>query len=114
MSRELPYFPPPGTKYPWVNKTLNYSAWTCNLSTQMEPSLYLYPMNVQLWVDFNEQWCWILEVTDFTHNRMTKKGVAIDGLAACLAAEELGEAEVVKLLPDWVRTALKNKWRPPA
>jgi hypothetical protein len=115
MSFELDYFPPNGTKWKWSSKALNYSPWLCNLARQKEPGLNLWPLDVMLIVDLvKDRWVWQVEVIDFQHQRAIIKGAENDPLKACFAAEIAGEGVLADLLPDWVRAALANKWRPPA
>ncbi len=116
MSREQEYFPPSGTKWKWHHKSLNYSPWSCDLSDQREPEIkFRTPLFVYLTVDKrNERWHWRVEVTDFANKRTNLAGSSSDPFMACEAAELFGEQELDKLLPDWVRTALTNNWRPPA
>mgnify|MGYP001335384628 CR=1 FL=1 len=115
MSFELDYFPPSGTRWQWHPKTLNYSPWYCNFSKQREPELNLWPMSINLQVDRKgEKWVWIVDVINFQHERSHVRGEAGTSLEACLAAEAAGQTLLNDLLPDWARTALENKWRPPA
>lgn len=116
MSRALDYFPPKGTRWQWSTKALNYSSWTCNVARQREPQLTLWPMDVIAWVDVREddgRFLWGVNVIDWTHGRRTFRGDETDALRACRAAEACAELAIDELLPDWIRTALTNKWRPP-
>jgi len=115
MSREQPYFPPQGTAYRWESKALQYSPWVCLLSQQKEPDLWLFPLDVTLRVSLDDgKWRWYANMTDFHYVRTTLSGVEPDSLTACLTAERFGLEWLADRLPDWVRTALANKWRPPA
>jgi hypothetical protein len=115
MTKELGYFPPNGTKWKWEPKTLNYSPWICCLSRQREPKLFMYPFDIKLIVDLiNTHFHWVIELIDFQGNYSIISGISEDPLQACLTAEEIGECKMDELLPDWIRTALENKWRPPA
>lgn len=116
MSMELSFFPPNKTKYKWGNKVLNTSCWYCELSRQKVSSsdLFIFPMSVMLSVDLDkDRYVWRVEVCDWKHKRSYVEGSSADSLKACLAAEKAGEAEYKRLMPNWVWTALKNKWRPP-
>ncbi len=116
MSRGQDYFPPKGTKFKWENKALDYSPWYCNLSGQKEPKLWLFPLYVNLTVDYHEKtgmFNWTIDVCDFVYNHTILSGCNGTALKACLIAEKIGEVELKKHLPRWVKTALANKWRPP-
>jgi hypothetical protein len=114
MSREQDYFPPQGTKFKWGNKELKHLWWNCNLSTQKEPKLFLFPLNVHLAVDLRDGlFHWDVKVTDFIHNHSAFSGTSKTAIGACCQAEDVGEAELAKHLPRWVKTALRNKWRSP-
>lgn len=111
MSRELPYFPPNGLRWTWAAKTLAYSAWSCDLSSQKEGDTW--PMQVALYVDLIDgKWLWDVAICDFQHRSLYVRGSARSGRAACLAAERRGEKELSKLLPEWVRLARVHGWRP--
>ena len=72
-------------------------------------------MSVTLVVDkIDGAYHWQVEVCDFVFKRHQIKGIENTPLKACRAAERVGERELEKLLPAWVRTALLHKWRPPA
>lgn len=114
-NHDLEYHPPKGTKWVWHPKALNYSPWNCDLSRQKEPGLDLWPLSILLHVCKSKgEWLWFARTVDFKHKRTTLTGSSDDPLKACLAAEEAGEHILAEFLPDWVRTALANKWRPPA
>jgi hypothetical protein len=113
MSRQQDYFPPQGTKF----KALNYSPWHCDLSQQKYAKLFLHPLNVHLYVDYDEEtgmFNWTADITDWLYQRTYMRGVRGNALKACLEAERVGGIELEKHLPRWAKTALKNKWRPPA
>jgi hypothetical protein len=115
MSRELDYFPPKGTKFQWGSKELQYSPWYCNLGKQREPGIWPSPLSVLLCVDLIQgQYKWHVKTWDFSHRSSNISGVATTALEACLAAECAGERFLDEQLPDWVRVALANNWRPPA
>lgn len=114
MSREQEYFPPQGTEFKWGSKPLNYSPWHCDIGSQMEPALSLWPMRVTALVDLRDgSYVWRVAVTDFAYKRSYLHGSDRDALAACLEAERAGKTKLQELLPSWVREALANKWRPP-
>lgn len=115
MSYELAYFPPKGTRWTWSSKSLNYSPWVCQLSSQKEPKLFLHPLNIVLIVDkVDDNYTWYVEICDFMFKRVVFKGTQKTPLKACRAAERIGERALKKLLPSWARTALQHKWRTPA
>lgn len=71
-------------------------------------------MDITLRVNLiKEKYIWEVNVITFDHLRYSIKGEELDGLKACLKAEETGDNELTLLLPDWIKTALANKWRPP-
>jgi hypothetical protein len=114
MSKELDYFPPNGTKWKWESKTLQHSPWICCLSTQRERKLFTWPLSIVAVVDLADGlYHWTVEVCDFRGDRSALFGFSDDPLKACLDAEKFGELRMDDLLPDWARTALVNKWRPP-
>ncbi len=113
MSYELDYFPPQGTKWAWGSKALNYSPWVCNLADQREPGVWLWPLSVVLFVDKKgEYYTWWVQVRPFKGKDYNLKGKTKSALRSCKTAEEKGEKELDKHLPNWARTALKNGWRP--
>lgn len=118
MSVELAYFPPRGTKYKWHPKSLNYSPWTCRLSDERESKIrFKTDMSVACTVDkIDGKYKWNIEVRHWDPNVKVRRitGMTDDPLKACLEAERVGDVELGKMLPDWVRTALENNWRPPA
>lgn len=115
MSFEQKYFPPNKTKWEWGAKQLTYSGWVCDLSCQKEKGLWLWPLSVILYVDLVDgRFCWCVKVHTFKRERYDIDGSCKDPLRACRTAEKIGERELKKLIPKWVRTALKNGWRSPA
>jgi hypothetical protein len=115
MSHELDYFPPNKTKWKWGAKVLRNKEWWCDLSHQREAGLDMFPASVDLTVDLIDgKYWWRVSVRNFSYKDSELNGTSKDPLKACLRAEKVGEAMLDKLLPDWARTALKNKWRPPA
>lgn len=114
MSLELDYFPPSKTRWQWHPKTLNYSPWKCDFGKQREAGLDLWPLSIALSVDIKDgEWAWFVDVINFRHERSQVKGTAKTPVEACLAAEAAGQSILTDLLPDWARTALEHKWRPP-
>ena len=116
MSRTQDYFPPKGTTWQWGHKALNHSPWHCNLTRQKEPDLHPFPLAAHLSVSLQDDglYLWIVDMSDFRYQRTTKQGICKTALEACLEAEHTGEAYLTAMLPDWVRTALTNGWRPPS
>ena len=114
MSKAQDYFPPKGTKFQWAPKVLNHSPWTCAISRQMHPNLYLFPLSVCANVDLIENtFVWTVTVAGFNHSRTTRSGKERTAADACFRAEAVGQAETNKSLPDWAITALTHGWRPP-
>ena len=109
MSYELDYFPPePFNKNGWGSKPLNYSPWRKYLYSES-------PARISLEVDlFEGVYHWSVEVTDWNYKHTRYIGTTMTAVEACEKAEQIGN-ELLKLLtPNWVISALKNKWRPPA
>jgi hypothetical protein len=108
MSYELDYFPPkPFNSNGWSSKTLNYSPW--------RKSLYLgSPAQISLEVDlFDGVYKWVVNVTDWNYKHTRYVGRAKTAKEACQKAEDMGETQLYVLTPDWIKTALQHKWRPP-
>lgn len=112
MSYRQDYSPPKkgkkGTKYLWHSKALNYSPWRAEFWG-------CWPASISAWVDQREDdgvFLWRVEVRNFNHDRRVLKGEAPDGLSACLAAEQVGEAEKRLLWLPWMKKAIKAGWRP--
>lgn len=114
MSFELDHFPPKGSRWAWGSKTLTTSGWGCDLARQMAGASRIWPMAIYLHVDLvGGRYHWLVEVTDWKHKRETFSGESKTALKALSAAEEVGERAFHDLMPDWIRTALANGWRPP-
>lgn len=109
MSQELDYFPPkPFNSTGWGSKSLNYSPWRKSL-------YYDSPANIDLEVDlFDGMYRWSVEVTDWNYKHTRYVGKTKTAVEACQKAEDMGENLLHVLTPDWIKTALQNKWRPPA
>jgi len=111
VSYELEYFPPVGSKFKWTPKALNYSPWACDLSHQIDSNLW--PLLVSATVDLLEgRYKWRVDIIDWHHRRSHREGECDSALAAILVAESTAESEFQRLMPDWVKTALANGWRP--
>ena len=111
MSEELGYFPPKGTKFPWKEKTLNYSPWVCSLDDHVGLQ---WPASVVCRVDLLDGiYRYSVEITDWKHNKSRLDGPAYNAIQAVAKAEHIGEREAKKLLPSWVKKALAEGWRPP-
>lgn len=108
MSYELDYFPPkPFDKTGWGSKSLNYSPWYKRLYDE-------WPASVTLTVDLIDGvYKWSVDVCGWEFHRIRFVGKASSAVEACRKAEEIGELQKSCLTPDWILTALENKWRPP-
>jgi hypothetical protein len=108
MSYELDYFPPkPFNGTGWGSKSLNYSPWRKSL-------YYNSPANIDLEVDLIDgMYRWSVEITDWNYKHTRYIGKAKTAVEACKKAEKIGNEQLKLLTPDWIKTALENKWRPP-
>lgn len=109
MSKMLEYFPPkPYCDTGWKHKSLNYNPWIKYLVDQ-------HPCRITLYVDLDENgYYFTVDIYDWLGRLLrTPNEYVTSDVEACAKAELLGEKWRQKLFPEWVKTALKNKWRPP-
>lgn len=113
MSLELEYFPPSGQKWHWHSKALNYSPWVCRLSDQWGLGQKTWPMSVVLQVDLVDGvYRWLVKSTNWRNQLNVTTGTASGPVEAIEQAQAVGEEALVALLPEWVKKALAEGWRP--
>jgi hypothetical protein len=114
MSYDLEYSPPGGQKWLWHNKALTYSPWVCRLSDQWGFGQTLWPMSVVLYVDLIDGvYSWRVNATNWRNQLKATTGTGSDATDAIQQAQAVGEEALTALMPEWVKTALAEGWRPP-
>jgi len=128
MSKDLPYFPPKGTRFQWGSKALNHSPWVCNILSNLEDtSKYsVFPVSIHAYVDLNPdfashgvvvgsrtRYVWRVRIYDWRGTVIEHLGGADTDIDACKAAETCGIDHYRLLFPDWVKKSLSEGWRPP-
>jgi hypothetical protein len=114
MSYQQEYFAPNGTKFKWSAKHLRNGRWCCNIIDQLDYPKH-YPARIMAYVQLvDNAFKWYVDVTGWDNKITSFRGESSDALVAISDAEKISVYEAKKLYPDWVITALENKWRPPA